>query len=73
MQPGWRPLSAMSVPALVHHHAELAGQVTLLSEAGDDRAAHEADARGLAVSAELAERLQAWLGAVPADAFLNAL
>ena len=73
MQSGWRPLSAMSIPALVRHHAELARTVAAHAESGDDRAAHAADARGLAVSAELAQRLQAWLGPVPADAFLGAL
>jgi len=68
-----RPLSAMSVPALVAHHAELARALAAPGAAGDDHAAHALDARGQAVSAELGARLQAWLGAVPAADFLGAL
>jgi len=73
MMPAFRPLTAMSVPALVAHQSELSHAVAALDAAGEDRGAHALDARSQAVSAELGARLQAWLGAVPAGTFLNAL
>jgi len=69
----YRPLAAMSVPALVEHHAELTRAVEAMTLLGDDVGAQAADERAQAVSAEMLDRLQAWLGPVPTADFLEAL
>jgi len=53
----YRPLGAMSIPALVEHHEELCRAVEALTLLGNDVAAQDSDERAQDVQLEIMSRL----------------